>query len=99
MQQIWFPGLVLFTIRWWDPAFFEAMHQNGNSHIGSWLYAEAKTYLWTWLFFVPLAAYVVWQLLYFLIVNVLREQRLLRDPEVMTSYRFHYSHTGRVEMD
>ncbi|KAG6421099.1 hypothetical protein SASPL_117648 [Salvia splendens] len=80
-------GLVLFTIRWWDPAFFEAMHQNGNSHTGSWLYAETKSYLWTWLFFVPLVAYVVWQLLYFLIVNVLREQRLLRDPEVMTSYR------------
>ncbi|VAH77179.1 unnamed protein product [Triticum turgidum subsp. durum] len=33
------------------------------------------------------AAYTLWQLMYFLIVNVLRRQRLLRDPEVMTSYR------------
>ncbi|KAH9763228.1 glycerophosphocholine acyltransferase 1 [Citrus sinensis] len=32
-------------------------------------------------------AYTLWQVLYFLIVNVLRRQRLVRDPEVMTSYR------------
>ncbi|KAG6411237.1 hypothetical protein SASPL_129315 [Salvia splendens] len=81
------PGLVYFTIRWWDPVFFDAMHLDGDALRGSWPYAETKSYLWTWLFFVPLAAYVVWQLLYFLIVNVLRGQRLLRDPEVMTSYR------------
>ncbi|XP_057768206.1 glycerophosphocholine acyltransferase 1-like [Salvia miltiorrhiza] len=81
------PGLVFFTIRWWDPVFFEAMHPEGNARIGSWPYAETKSYLWTWLFIVPLVAYVIWQLLYFLIVNVLRGQRLLRDPEVMTSYR------------
>ncbi|CAL5340608.1 unnamed protein product [Camellia sinensis] len=37
--------------------------------------------------FVPLATYSIWQALYFLIVNVLRRQRLIRDPEVMTSYR------------
>ncbi|CAH1425262.1 unnamed protein product [Lactuca virosa] len=24
------PGVVFFTIRWWDPAFFEAMHPEGN---------------------------------------------------------------------
>lgn len=34
-----------------------------------------------------MAAYTIWQILYFWIVNVLRRQRLLRDPEVMTSYR------------
>ncbi|KAL0426821.1 UNVERIFIED_CONTAM: Glycerophosphocholine acyltransferase 1 [Sesamum latifolium] len=81
------PGLVFFTIRWWDPVFFEAMHPEGTARRASWPYVEGKSYLWTWLFFVPLAAYCVWQLLYFLIVDVLRRQRLLRDPEVMTSYR------------
>ncbi|XP_051148595.1 glycerophosphocholine acyltransferase 1 [Andrographis paniculata] len=81
------PGLVFFTIRWWDPVFFEAMHPEGTARRASWPYVESKVNLWTWLFFVPLVAYSVWQLLYFLIVNVLRRQRLLRDPEVMTSYR------------
>ncbi|CAA0835014.1 Unknown protein [Striga hermonthica] len=81
------PGLVFFTIRWWDPVFFEAMHPEGTARRASWPYVESKSYLWTWLFFVPLAAYLLWQFLYFLIVNVLRRQRLLRDPEVMTSYR------------
>ncbi|XP_075474974.1 glycerophosphocholine acyltransferase 1-like isoform X2 [Primulina tabacum] len=81
------PGLVFFTIRWWDPPFFEAMHPEGSARKITWPYAESKSYLWTWLFLVPLVAYSVWQLLYFLIVNVLRGQRLLRDPEVMTSYR------------
>ncbi|XP_041998846.1 glycerophosphocholine acyltransferase 1-like isoform X1 [Salvia splendens] len=51
-----FPGLVFFTIRWWDPVFFEAMHFDEDAHKGSWPYAETKSYLWTWLFFVPLAA-------------------------------------------
>ncbi|PRQ54467.1 putative xenobiotic-transporting ATPase [Rosa chinensis] len=81
------PGLVFFTIRWWDPATCAAMHLEGSSARASWPYVESKTYLWTWLFVVPLVAYSLWQLLYFLIVNVLRRQRLLRDPEVMTSYR------------
>ncbi|XP_073278954.1 glycerophosphocholine acyltransferase 1-like [Primulina huaijiensis] len=81
------PGLVFFTIRWWDPLFFEAMHPEGTARRITWPYAESKSYLWTWLFLVPLVAYSVWQLLYFLIVDVLRGQRLLRDPEVMTSYR------------
>ncbi|XP_010273972.1 PREDICTED: uncharacterized membrane protein C776.05 [Nelumbo nucifera] len=82
------PGIVFFTIRWWDPATFEAMHSDGNAgRRASWPYVENKSYLWTWLFVVPLAAYTLWQVLYFLIVNVLRRQRLLRDPEVMTSYR------------
>ncbi|KAI3867039.1 hypothetical protein MKW98_000252 [Papaver atlanticum] len=82
------PGIVYFTIRWWDLATFEAMHPEGStSQRASWLYVEDKSYLWTWLFVVPLDAHTLWQILYFLIVNVLRRQRLLRDPEVMTSYR------------
>ncbi|CAN6563741.1 hypothetical protein FF1_026532 [Malus domestica] len=81
------PGLVFFTIRWWDPATFAAMHPEGTSRRASWPYVEDKSYLWLWLFWVPLFAYTLWQALYFLIVNVLRRQRLLRDPEVMTSYR------------
>ncbi|KAF5179254.1 membrane protein [Thalictrum thalictroides] len=81
------PGIVFFTIRWWDPATFEAMHPDEASFRASWPYVENKSYLWTWLFVVPLVAYTLWQVAYFLIVNVLRRQRLLRDPEVMTSYR------------
>ncbi|KAL3625331.1 glycerophosphocholine acyltransferase [Castilleja foliolosa] len=81
------PGLVFFTIRWWDPVFFAAMHPEGTANRASWPYVESKSYLWTWLFAVPLIAYVIWQFVYFLIVYVLRRQRLLRDPEVMTSYR------------
>ncbi|XP_062091100.1 glycerophosphocholine acyltransferase 1 [Humulus lupulus] len=81
------PGIVFFTIRWWDPATFAAMHPEGTARRSSWPYVEDKSYLWTWLFVVPLFAYTLWQILYFLIVNVLRRQRLLRDPEVMTSYR------------
>lgn len=82
-----FTGIVFFTIRWWDPLAFAAMHPEGSAARVSWPYVEDKSYLWTWLFFVPLVAYTLWQLLYFLIVNVLRRQRLLQDPEVMTSYR------------
>ncbi|KAF2287182.1 hypothetical protein GH714_038630 [Hevea brasiliensis] len=82
------PGLVFFTIRWWNPVTFEAMHPEGTSRRASWPYVvEDKSFLLTWLFWVPLFAYTLWQVLYFLIVNVLRQQRLLRDPEVMTSYR------------
>ncbi|KAL7167840.1 hypothetical protein ACSBR2_038312 [Camellia fascicularis] len=81
------PGIVFFTIRWWDPAFFAAMHPEGTAQRASWPYVESKSYLWTWLFLVPLAAFTIWQILYFFVVNVLRRQRLLRDPEVMTSYR------------
>ncbi|KAK6784507.1 hypothetical protein RDI58_017962 [Solanum bulbocastanum] len=80
-------GLVFFTIRWWDPEFFGAMHPEGTPERASWPYVESQSYLWTWLFWVPLAAYFLWQVLYYLIVDVLRRQRFLRDPEVMTSYR------------
>lgn len=81
------PGLVFFTIRWWDPAFLGAMDPAGTPHRASWPYVESKYNIWTWLFVVPLVAYSLWQVLYFLIVEVLRRQRLLQDPEVMTSYR------------
>ncbi|KAH9763222.1 glycerophosphocholine acyltransferase 1 [Citrus sinensis] len=69
------------------PESFAAMHPEGSSRRASWPYVEDKSYLLTWLFLVPLGAYTLWQVLYFLIVNVLRRQRLVRDPEVMTSYR------------
>ncbi|KAJ0759302.1 putative glycerophosphocholine acyltransferase 1 [Helianthus annuus] len=78
---------VFFTICWWDPAFFEAMHLEGGASGYSWHDREDRSFLCTWLFTVPLIAYVLWQVLYFLIVDVLRRQRLLKDPEVMTSYR------------
>lgn len=83
-------GIVFFTIRWWNPETFAAMHPAGRAARVSWPYVEDKSYLWTWLFVVPLIAYTLWQILYFLIVDVLRRQRLLQDPEVMTSYRFEY---------
>ncbi|KAH9801976.1 glycerophosphocholine acyltransferase 1 [Citrus sinensis] len=69
------------------PESFAAMHPEGSSRRASWPYVEDKSYLLTWLFLIPLGAYTLWQVLYFLIVNVLRRQRLVRDPEVMTSYR------------
>ncbi|CAL5184738.1 unnamed protein product [Lathyrus oleraceus] len=81
------PGLVFFTIRWWNPETLEAMRPEGASARVTWPYIEDKSYLCTWLFLVPLVVYTLWQVLYFLIVNVLRRQRFLRDPEVMTSYR------------
>jgi len=63
------------------------MRPEGTAARASWPYIQDKSYLWMWLFLVPLAVYILWQVLYFLIVNVLRRQRFLRDPEVMTSYR------------
>lgn len=81
-------GLVFFTIRWWNPETFAAMHPVGTARRVSWPYVDDKPYLFTWLFLIPLVVYTLWQVLYFLIVNVLRRQRLLRDPEVMTSYRY-----------
>ncbi|KAJ1437151.1 hypothetical protein SESBI_03999 [Sesbania bispinosa] len=76
------PGLVFFTIRWWNPATLEAMRPEGSAGRAIWPYVEDKSYLWMWLFLVPLVVYTLWQVLYFLIVNVLRRQRFLRDPEV-----------------
>lgn len=88
LQRLCFSGLVFFTIRWWNPATFAAMRPMGTDRRVSWPYVEDKSYLFTWLFLIPLVVYTLWQVLYFLIVNVLRRQRLLRDPEVMTSYRY-----------
>ncbi|KAI3898857.1 hypothetical protein MKW92_025959 [Papaver armeniacum] len=49
------------------------MHPDGStSQRASCPYVEEKSYLWTWLFFVPLVAYTLWQILYFLFVNVLQ---------------------------
>ncbi|KAG9157437.1 hypothetical protein Leryth_010279 [Lithospermum erythrorhizon] len=56
-----FPGLVFFTIRWWDPVYFEAMHPAGTAKRASWPYVESESNLWTWLFLVPLVAYMLWQ--------------------------------------
>jgi hypothetical protein len=81
LTLLFFSGIAFFTIRWWNPATFEAMHREGSLEGYTW------PYIWTWMFLVPFAAYILWQLLYLLIVNVLCRQRLLRDPEVMTSYR------------
>ncbi|KAI3901863.1 hypothetical protein MKW92_035315 [Papaver armeniacum] len=47
------------------------MHPDGStSQRASWPYVEDKSYLRTWLFVVPLVAYTLWQILYFL--NVLQ---------------------------
>ncbi|KAI3859110.1 hypothetical protein MKW92_009096 [Papaver armeniacum] len=52
------------------------MHPDGStSQRASWPYVEDKSYLWTWLFVVPLVAYTLWQILYFLFVNVLHHQK------------------------
>lgn len=81
------PGTVFFIIRWWDPATFLHHSVEETGPWPAWPVVNNDSYLWTWLFFVPLLAYCVWQTLYFLIVEGLRRQRLLNDPEVMTSYR------------
>ncbi|XP_002977825.2 uncharacterized membrane protein C776.05 [Selaginella moellendorffii] len=81
------PGLVFFIVRWWDPSTFSLHSTELTGPWPAWPLVQTRTDLWTWLFAVPLAAYTVWQILYFLIVNVLRRQRLLNDPEIMTSYR------------
>lgn len=81
------PGTVFFIIRWWDPTTFPHHSVEETGPWPAWPVVNSSTALWTWLFFVPLLAYCVWQALYFLIVEGLRRQRLLNDPEVMTSYR------------
>ncbi|KAH7294495.1 hypothetical protein KP509_27G003300 [Ceratopteris richardii] len=81
------PGTVFFIIRWWDPTTFS---HHSNEVVGpwpAWPVVNNQAAQWVWLFSVPLLVYCIWQALYFLIVEGLRRQRLLRDPEVMTSYR------------
>ncbi|KAL9314641.1 hypothetical protein ACSQ67_020093 [Phaseolus vulgaris] len=55
------PGLVLFSIRWWNPTTFEAMRPEGTAARATWPYIEDKSHLWMWLFLVPLAVYILWQ--------------------------------------
>lgn len=80
------PGTVFFIIRWWDPATFPHHSADDTGPWPAWPVVNGSSQ-WIWLFFVPLLAYCVWQALYFLVVEGLRRQRLLNDPEVMTSYR------------
>lgn len=80
-------GTVFFIIRWWDPITFAHHAVDDTGPWPAWPLLENDRQLWTWLFVVPLIAYSVWQILYLLVVNVLRHQRLLKDPEVMTSFR------------
>ncbi|EPS63258.1 hypothetical protein M569_11528, partial [Genlisea aurea] len=68
-----FPGIVFMTIRW----------RNAEP----WPRIESFSLLWTWLLFVPMLLYCIWQLLYLLVVDVLRREMMLKDPEVLTSYR------------
>lgn len=81
------PGTVFFIIRWWDPATFPHHSAEDTGPWPAWPVVNNSYSRWTWLFLVPLLVYCVWQALYFLIVEVFRRQRLLNDPEVMTSYR------------
>lgn len=80
-------GIVFFIIRWWDPSTFSHHSPEDTGPWPAWPLMENDRSLWLWLFVVPLFAYSLWQMLYFLVVDVLRRQRLLRDPEVMTSFR------------
>lgn len=81
------PGTVFFIIRWWDPVTFSHHSTEVNGPWPAWPSLDNDRTLWTWLFVVPLICYSLWQMMYFLIVNVLRRQRMLNDPDVMTSYR------------
>lgn len=81
------PGTVFFILRWWDPSTFPRVSAEEVGQFPAWPVTKSIPSLWTWLFFVPLLVYCIWQALYFLVVEGLRRQRILRDPEVMTSYR------------
>ena len=87
LPSISFAGTVFFIIRWWEPITFAHHAVDDTGPWPAWPLLENDRQLWTWLFVVPLIAYSVWQFLYLLVVNVLRRQRLLKDPEVMTSFR------------
>ncbi|KAJ7282185.1 hypothetical protein O6H91_09G039800 [Diphasiastrum complanatum] len=81
------PGTVFFIIRWWDPSTFPHHSAEVMGPWPAWPAVHNNSALWTWLFVVPLLFYTVWQISYFLIVNVMRRQRFMNDPDVMTSYR------------
>jgi hypothetical protein len=78
------PGVVFFILRWWDTN----MTFNSTEALPVWPVVNSIPTLWLWLFCIPLLVYCIWQALYFAVVEVLRRQRILRDPEVMTSYRY-----------
>jgi hypothetical protein len=82
-----FAGTVFFIIRWWDPVTFSHHSRDVNGPWPAWPLLDNDRTLWTWLFVVPLLCYSLWQCMYFLIVNGLRRQRMLNDPDIMTSYR------------
>ncbi|KAI5067401.1 hypothetical protein GOP47_0017929 [Adiantum capillus-veneris] len=82
------PGTVFFILRWWENNSFsapDAVEENGQ--FCGWPVVNSSPTQWMWLFFVPLMVYCIWQGLYFLVVEGLRRQRILQDPEIMTSYR------------
>lgn len=81
------PGTVFFILRWWDSSTFplHSIEETGSWPV--WPVVNSIPTLWMWLFFVPLMVYCIWQALYFLVVEGLRRQRILRDPDIMTSYR------------
>eukprot|EP00250_Pteridium_aquilinum_P031540 c43800_g1_i1 orf=96-1514(+) len=81
------PGTVFFILRWWDTNTLSPEAAEEKGHFPAWPIVNSIPTLWMWLFFVPLMVYCIWQGLYFLVVEGLRRQRILRDPEIMTSYR------------
>ncbi|CAI5475208.1 unnamed protein product [Closterium sp. Yama58-4] len=81
------PGTVIFIIRWWDPVTFHHHSADDTGPWPAWPHVASMGELWVWMLVVPLIAYSLWQILYWLVVEVLRKRRLVRDPEVMTSFR------------
>ncbi|CAI5986059.1 unnamed protein product [Closterium sp. NIES-64] len=81
------PGTVIFIIRWWDPVTFHHHSADDTGPWPAWPHVASMGELWVWMLVVPLIAYSLWQILYWLVVEVLRKRRLVKDPEVMTSFR------------
>ncbi|GBG60918.1 hypothetical protein CBR_g16039 [Chara braunii] len=80
------PGTVFFIMRWWEPLVSDDLRTETLGRHGAWPVIDEQS-IWLWLFIVPLAVYCIWQALYLLIVEVMRKQRFLDDPEILTSYR------------
>ncbi|MCO5579509.1 hypothetical protein L7F22_033364 [Adiantum nelumboides] len=81
------PGTVFFILRWWESNSLLADTIEDNGAFRGWPVGDSTPTLWMWSFFVPLMVYCIWQGLYFFVVEGLRRQRILQDPEIMTSYR------------
>lgn len=81
------PGTVLYIIRWWDPHTFSVHLADDTGPFPPWPQVDSTLFLCLWMIAVPLAIYALWQLLYYLVVEVVRRQRFARDPEVLTSFR------------